>query len=93
MFTRRQFKRYWGCFYGAILQALCDRWEADEDEGRFRVVNERYQFEGVLVQMYAGLVVRIGEKGRRVLAEMMERDGVEWEERHGWLGRRIKWGG
>ncbi|KAM7210420.1 hypothetical protein V8F06_014193 [Rhypophila decipiens] len=78
--------------------ALCIRWKEEEgDGGRFRQVpGGRCQYQGLLIPILVGSMVKYGEQAMRVVEEMMKKDGVDRRERVGWykwFGKLISWGG
>jgi hypothetical protein len=96
MFGKRKMAKFSGCYYCGLPQAVCERWEEDEEDGgRFReVIGGGCQYGGVLVRMYVGLRAKYGDEATRVVEEMKAREGnVEGESGYGWYGGLIKWGG
>lgn len=57
------------------------------------------QYEGVLVQLYVGLGIRLGERWGVEISKMMETDGVQMTDGftmnkiYEWLGGLSEWGG
>lgn len=79
MFDKRRFANYSACFICGLPQAICRRWAIVGDDGRrFQMARGgKCQYEGVLVQMYVGLGIRLGERWGVEISKMMEADGVQ----------------
>ncbi|KAK3933607.1 hypothetical protein QBC46DRAFT_275436, partial [Diplogelasinospora grovesii] len=95
MFVKRRFARFTGCFSCGMPQWLCQRWKVmDEDGGRFqRVRGGSYQYKGLLLQVYVGLMVRFREEAIKVVKEMMKEEGYArgWKQQYKWYGELITW--
>lgn len=97
MFTkRRRFSKHAVCFWCGLPQAICDRWEAiDSDNGRFRLVRANgCQYEGVVMNVYAGAYASYLEWSTAVMEQMMTEDGLVMEDAgedgwFGWLERKV----
>jgi hypothetical protein len=78
MFNKRRFANYSACFIYGLPQAIYRRWVIVGDNGRrFKIARGgKCQYKGVLVQMYVGLGIRLGERWGAEIGKMMEADGV-----------------
>jgi hypothetical protein len=102
MFEMRRFEAYSACFECGMPQSMCQRWRVDDEDGRrFQASGRACQYKGVLVGMYVGLMVRLGEEAAEVVGRMMKADGMKVEEEsaleasvlYPWLGGLVEWGG
>ena len=94
MFKKKRLARHAGCFQCGMPQAICGRWIGrGEDGGVLEERRQRCTYDGVLVQMFTGLVYRCGLE---VMREVREEAGFG-RDKEGeffvWLGRRVEWGG
>ncbi|KAM7210561.1 hypothetical protein V8F06_014061 [Rhypophila decipiens] len=90
--------RFSSCFSCGVPQALCNQWKEEEgDGGRFQqVLGGRCQYQGLLILILVGSMVKYGEQAMRVVEEMMDKEGVDGRERVGWykwFAKVISWGG
>ena len=94
MFKKKRLARHAGCFQCGMPQAICGRWIGrGEDGGVLEERRQRCTYDGVLVQMFTGLIYRCGLE---VMREVREEAGFG-RDKEGeffvWLGRRVEWGG
>lgn len=77
MFTKKRFEDFSACFDCGLLQWICSRWEAKDDNGgRFaRVCGRECRYRGMLARVYIGVYIMHTEEVKAKLDEMMKKDG------------------
>lgn len=98
LFTKRRFADYSACFPCGMPQEICDRWEAqDDDGGTYRLIpGAKCQHKGLMVKVYGGAMAHGTPQLRELMDEMCKERGWtldDEDEIFTWLGGKIKWGG
>ena len=101
-----QWARFSGCFECGLPQDICNRFEANINQGGWdKRVDGECQYAGVLVKAVFSIWVRFGEVFRDFVEREMEQSGwvgrvaseEEPEQEMGdiikWFGRKVQWGG
>ncbi|HYT46091.1 MAG TPA: hypothetical protein VEP90_27430 [Methylomirabilota bacterium] len=89
-----QFEKFSCCCYCHVPQAICQRWEPREEEGRWQQAPGGHcQFKGIIIPIIASALKIEEQWVIGVMYKIVQEDGIDTQSDnviYKWLGRRVE---
>jgi hypothetical protein len=93
---KKQFEPFSCCYTCGVPQAICRRWQEDEQGGFTEDKSIVCQYPRVVIPVVAVILRAWPSSDTDVIFEWMTADSVNMTvpgEQFGWFGRKVRWGG